>query len=482
MRIYRLLFCIIYPLITLASCSESDENKSTEKELLNFKIENVNCVIQNNVIKIHIDSDMPTVYAPRIEVSPKAKIKPASGEQVDLKNPITYTVTAEDGSSKVYTTELIVNQKLSSEKEILKFTVEGYKTEIKDGKLYIYGLSWQNKYGIPVVETSEKATVSPIFTERFILSWITKFTVTAEDGSTKEYPVIYSQADGIEEIKLNFQYNGESRMKYVGIFDEVAKTITIDYARTRNNEYEGVLEIKTVGDATTNPKTGTPLEKILESISVTTKSGTENYTLRIRNTDAYIGKLNLPVVIGESRYASYVNKKYTEGLGNLDLCVFTIDNQNLKNIKPSVFEYSDFATVSPSPTIAQDFSKDVEYTVTSQSGITNKIKIRTIHPKILVTNEINNSDYISYSTVSSTFFEYYHAIGQVSKVEMVNTITKEVISCTLSQQQEVTSEKNYYYMVIYTSKTPPKDDIFFMRVTFPDGSVVDTDARYKFNQ
>lgn len=475
---FKLLLSIICLFSFFMSCSDSDENKSSEKELLNFNIENLQCVIQNEVIKIQIDSDMPTVYTPLIEVSPKASVSPKSGAEVDFSTPVTYTVTAEDGSFKAYTVQLIVNEKLSEEKDILKFTIDGYKTEIKDDKLYINAYSWQTDYGMPVLEVSEKAVVSPSFEEMTVLSWINKFTVTAEDGSTKVYPVVWAQEDGIKEIKVDFAINGQSRKRYIGVFDETSKTITIDYERTANNTSEGTLQITTRGEATTNPASGIALDLIPEKITVTTKDGAKDYTLRVRNTDNYINKVQLDVIEGIGRFAESVYTKYREGLEDYDICIFALENENIKNIVPSVFKYSDFATISPSATSAQDFSKDVQYTVTSQSGAIRNVKVRTIPRKIIVSNEHSTG----YTIVNNSFFEYYHAIGQVSKVELINTKTKEIIPCTLAQQQAITTEKSYYYMTVHMSKTPAEGDVLYMRVTFPDGSVVDTDARYGFKK
>ena len=389
---YKSLFLsAIISMMAFVSCSDSDETqKSSEKELLSFKIENLICVIQDDTIKIQIDSDMSTVYSPTIEVSSKATVSPKSGTQLDFSDPVTFTVTAEDGSLKTYKTKLLVNKKLSSEKELFEFSVEGFSTKIKEGKVYISAYSWQSPYGLPAITVSEKATVSPNPTVSTNLSWINKITVTAEDGSTNEYPVVWSQADGISEIKVDFSYNGSSRMRYFGVFDENAKTITIDYERERNSTYTGALVIATRGEGTTtNPGSGVPLDEIPESISVTTKDGTVNYALRVRNINTYIHKIELPVIEGVGRWASNVYPKYREGLEDTDICIFVLENENLKNITPSSFTLSHGAVSSPLLTTPQDFSKDIVYTITSQSEAVRKVTVRTVPIKIFFTNEFN---------------------------------------------------------------------------------------------
>jgi hypothetical protein len=87
--------------------------KSSEKKIIKFYIVRNHTTIVNDVIGF-VDEDKKTIVAtipstaniarlnPAIEISPKAAILPAAGEK-DFSVPVTYTVTAEDGSKATYT-------------------------------------------------------------------------------------------------------------------------------------------------------------------------------------------------------------------------------------------------------------------------------------------------------------------------------------------------------------------------------------------
>ena len=63
-----------------------------------------------------------TALAPEIDISPGATISPASGSTQNFTNPVTYTVTAEDGSTETYT--------VSAANVIFPFTIAGKSYEL----------------------------------------------------------------------------------------------------------------------------------------------------------------------------------------------------------------------------------------------------------------------------------------------------------------------------------------------------------------
>jgi predicted permease len=88
--------------------------KSPEKQITSFKLSGVspevNGVFDNvkNTITFNVPSDVDvTSLAPEISVSGNATISPVSGSYQDFTDPVTYTVTAQDGTTQTYT--VIVN-------------------------------------------------------------------------------------------------------------------------------------------------------------------------------------------------------------------------------------------------------------------------------------------------------------------------------------------------------------------------------------
>ena len=92
----------------------------TDKDITRFTIKGVDGTINESSQTITVDlpyavdTDI-TALAPEITVSALAAVNPASGAAQDFTNPVVYTVTAEDGSTKTYTVTVTVGQlKLTS--------------------------------------------------------------------------------------------------------------------------------------------------------------------------------------------------------------------------------------------------------------------------------------------------------------------------------------------------------------------------------
>jgi len=103
--------------VFFTSC-EKEAELSSKKEILSFVFEeHKNPILEHNVIGsisgTDIVAEVPFGTAtnnliPSIEISANATIGPASGVSTDFTSPITYTVTAEDGSTKTFSVSVPV--------------------------------------------------------------------------------------------------------------------------------------------------------------------------------------------------------------------------------------------------------------------------------------------------------------------------------------------------------------------------------------
>lgn len=88
-------------------------NAQSEKKILSFQVEDpategvINETVKTVTLTFPSGTDV-TNLVPIIEVSVGAKIDPASGVVQDFSQPVTYTVTAQDGSTTTYTVTAIV--------------------------------------------------------------------------------------------------------------------------------------------------------------------------------------------------------------------------------------------------------------------------------------------------------------------------------------------------------------------------------------
>ena len=130
----------------------NDEPKSSEKKILTFKLEGVSPVITGVVdetAKTITLTDVPaseglTALVPTITVSGEATVSPASGTAQNFTNPVTYTVTAEDGTTASYTvTATLGIETLSgtmSSNRTLTDRFQGDATDyVIDGTFYVSG-------------------------------------------------------------------------------------------------------------------------------------------------------------------------------------------------------------------------------------------------------------------------------------------------------------------------------------------------------
>lgn len=207
--------------MVLASC----QKKSSEKEILSFRFTNPD-VAADIRSDGRIEAEMPygtdlTNLTPIITISDKATISPISGEPVDFTNPVTYTVTAEDGSQAVYLA--VVTKEKNSEKRILAFRFASLNIDAvinEDTKEIEATLPYGTDVTtlVPTILISDDARVVPSSDYVTDFSQPVTYTVFAEDGSQVEYvvTVIVEQPEnlflgvwGVEKIEYyNTDYVG----------------------------------------------------------------------------------------------------------------------------------------------------------------------------------------------------------------------------------------------------------------------------------
>ncbi|MRX65543.1 hypothetical protein [Maribacter luteus] len=203
------IYCLL--VLLMAGCSKDDAPatqeiiKSAENELISFTflasqntdIEtdvSANINITSNTITVNLPSDTPvTALTPSIIVSPKATINP-KGIQ-DFTDAVTYTVTAEDGTTRSYS---ISTSSKSSAKQITSFVflltnnpidVNVVATIDEENKTITAAMPPSTDLSglLPEVQLSELATIDLTAAQNF--TGPLEYTVTAEDGSTTVYNV-----------------------------------------------------------------------------------------------------------------------------------------------------------------------------------------------------------------------------------------------------------------------------------------------------
>lgn len=172
---------------------------SSEAEILTFVLaeQTEPATIGTNTVDITVLSGTDaSALTPTITVSDGAEISPVSGLEQDFTNPVVYTVTAEDESTKEWTVTVTVSATASTEADITEITVAGAdstKINSVDTTIVIYA-----PYGFDVTAVqpdfviSAGATITDTTSAHDFTSPVT-YIVTAQDAiTTKNWEVTIS--------------------------------------------------------------------------------------------------------------------------------------------------------------------------------------------------------------------------------------------------------------------------------------------------
>lgn len=283
----------------LYACNDTNTAtpKSAAKQLLTFKINNVieesNTVDQtsrNIRIVVPPKTDRKAL-TPTITLSAKATVSPATGVVQDFTNAVKYTVTAEDGSTQVYS--VVVDVKMSSEKAITEFKFSGLTPEVKatitgTDIVAIVPSGTNVKTLVPTIMLSAGATVSPESGKATDFSSPTKFTVTAEDGTKQDYLVKITVAKSTEKQITEFRFAGLNP-DVLGAIDQTTNTISATVPAGTNLKIL-IPTIKLSALATITPTSGTAQDF----------TNTVNYTVKAEDGTTQVYKVTVKVLISSN--------------------------------------------------------------------------------------------------------------------------------------------------------------------------------------
>jgi hypothetical protein len=295
----------------IASCKHKDDIMplDDQHQMMTFKIDTVLGQIDetNHTVSITVSGITDLAHVkPVIAVSNKASVLPASGVEVDLTQPVTYIVTAQDKSQQKYV--VTARKAVNLQNKILSF-------EIKSGTSTYHGVvdnqTFTVKIGAPFttegnvdpakVNTSviipAGATIIPAANAVVDFTSPVKYKVTAPNGEVQEYTV------SVLNTETNFTYfevplggftEGSLRPNLMsrtgnsmGLWPEEVEGLTSPFAIFHVLESENVsgLPIKNVKlskGATISPAADVPQDFNKDVIyTVTSQFGNaEKYTIR----------------------------------------------------------------------------------------------------------------------------------------------------------------------------------------------------------
>jgi len=323
------LFYLLCLIVVMAMSCSKDEVLSSEKEMLSFSVSvnGVECkgaidaTSKTVVLEVPRGTDI-TKLSPVTTISPKATVTPESITPQNFTSPVTYTVTAEDGTKQVYTVKLTA--KKNSDRSILSFKfskltpeVVGVVDEASKTVTLTVPYGTDVKTLVPTITVSEGATLLPATGEAKDFSSTIEYVVKAEDGQEMPYKV------SVKAIKFDTQITSLDKMTLMqgeeltlkGNFVSEKTTVTLEGATS--------VELKIVSQSATEIKVAIPSDMSVGKYTVSANSDGSKISFKDQ-----IEVFDTSVVITD------INK--TTFMKGLDLIIVTGRNFRKANLKTSI--------------------------------------------------------------------------------------------------------------------------------------------------
>ena len=241
--------------------------KSSENSILSYRIADSIAQIRGDSLSVIIPYAMDlSIVSPDIEVSEFAQIT-TSPETLKVGSN-KYIVTAENGDTHTYWV-VIKRTPASKKNQILSFKYGGYEGVINDADNVIT-IRIPNSISTtfaPTIEVSEFATVNPFSGEVKDFSSPVKYTVTAQDGSVREYIVTVIQ-------------EGSAQNVYKALLDDIVDTIITRYRSEASDDWEwmdlGLYE-RLLGNYNTGYEHDFDIANELSTLDTTSSVGMTEY-------------------------------------------------------------------------------------------------------------------------------------------------------------------------------------------------------------
>ena len=293
----------LFALIVIVVACKKDEvmnpAKSSDKSMSSFAFGSLTPAVSATITGTTVAAMVPfnvdvTSLAPTVTVAAKATVSPASGSTQNFTNAVTYTVTAEDGTTQAYSVTVTKGvAPKSMAKDITKFSfaalspvVEATIDATSKAITATVPAATDITKLVPTITISDKATVSPASGVATNFSKEVSYTVTAEDASTVVWKVNVKKEEAV--ISNSFTITEKAKMPLVAdlgnrkfIFSINSKVYYLGNSKAKEEDLKYFFEY----DPTTNKwiqKADFPFKKNIFGQSNTT------YSIFINNNKAVI--------------------------------------------------------------------------------------------------------------------------------------------------------------------------------------------------
>lgn len=326
----------------------------------------------------------------------------------------------------------------------------------------------------PTIVYADKATISPTNGAPQDFTKAVVYTVRAEDGSSQTYTVkVFKPSDA---VILSFSVLHPDGNTFTAVFDSAnPQLLKLAMSDDQKGDAFSVKPVITVSPgATISPASGAAvdLSKPVTYKVTSEKGDVKEYTLKILNNETffyfsapYKGSNNLaghdgyPIGMGNiSFYADDII-----GLSGNYALFDALETEDVSNITLKITVPTGM-TITPAPSVPQNFNKDVTYTLKNEVGVTSTYTIRCIRHKGFYLAAELFADVQAVARDQGSI--YYWAEAPVEKIWLVNTNTgvEYPVDIYLSSRDDV------HYSAHFWVKDVPAG-IYLHKAQLPDGTV-----------
>ncbi|MBP7736622.1 MAG: hypothetical protein KA369_11660 [Spirochaetes bacterium] len=334
--------------------------KNSAKDITGFKILSAAETIGANTITLTVPfgTDVTTL-TPTINITGDS-VSPASGVTQDFTNPVTYTVTAADNTTKEYTVTVSVAP--SDAKDITEVEILGiHATPV--GNTITMTVPYGNdvEHLTPLISITGMSVYPPSGLEQSFKDPVI-YTVTAADGTTKDYTVTVNVAANPAKDITSFTIPGMSNLEI--------KTDTITLTMPYGTDLTDLTPTIEINGVDISPDTGVSRDfssTVYYTVTAADTS-TKQYAVTVNEGPSNECAIDSFTILGESGIIV--------DMGTYNTITLTVPYGSGLTLTPTIVA-SAGATVSPASGVQQNFDTDIDYVVTAADGISSKMY--TVH-------------------------------------------------------------------------------------------------------
>ena len=352
-----LSIAILVCTLMLTACgggSGGGGHSAAPKDITSFTILGIPGTVGADTVAITVPygTDV-TAVTPSIVIT-GASVSPASGVAKDFTNPVIYTVTATDGSTKDYTVTVTVAT--NTAKDITSFTILSIPGTVGTNTVALTVPYGTNRSSLIPTIVITGASVSPASGAAQNFTNPVTYTVTAADGTTIAYMVTVTVAPNSAKDITSFTILG-----IPGTVGTHTVALTVPYGTDRSSLIPTIV----ITGASVSPASGvahnftTPQTYTVNAADGSKKAYTVTVTAA-KNTAKDITKFTMAGIDG------------TIGPNTVTLTVPY--GTNVTDLAPTVITITGVG-VSPGVGETQDFTNPVTYTVTADNGSTKAYEV-----------------------------------------------------------------------------------------------------------